>query len=428
MQEITVYWFRRDLRIDDNHALFMALNDNIPVLPLFIFDINITSALPPNDARLFFIYNSLQKLQEYFLKKGSSLLIKKGAPETIWKELVEQYSIKKVYVNTDYEPYAIKRDRKIETFLKSKSILFKTFKDQVLFEKNEILNDKGLPYTKFTPYKNKWLTLFSTEMNLPDYTFLKKERFIPHKTVFPTLNDVSIKPSAKIVQQFRMETVPLYAKSRDFPASDSTSLLGPHLRFGTISIRKLIKKVHSSPVFLNELIWRSFFMQILYHFPHVQQTSFNPKYANIKWLNDDIEFEKWKHGKTGYPLVDAGMRQLLKTGYMHNRVRMVCASFLCKHLLIDWQLGAEWFALNLLDYDLAANNGNWQWAAGTGCDAVPYFRIFNPYLQQKKFDPNFTYIKKWLPEFGTESYPKPIIEHTYARKRALFHYKKFSGQ
>ena len=420
--KISIFWYRRDLRLEDNKGLFEALNENENVLPIFIFDDSILDELPKNDARVNFIYESLAKINKQLNKHNSSLQVLKGQIDDVWKNLVTTYDIQKVYLNKDYEPYAIKRDQKIKEFLNSKGIEMKSFKDQVIFEEDEIVKADGKPYTVFTPYKRKWLEKF-IKVNLN--SIVNFDNFYKKIIDFPSLNQLGLKNSTIKVKKYSLKNVATYSETRNFPNLDSTSYLSPHLRFGTISVRQIIIELkNKSETFLSELIWREFFMQIIFHFPHVVTKNFRAKYDGIQWINNKEDYKNWCQGKTGYPLVDAGMRQLNETGYMHNRVRMVTAGFLCKHLLIDWRYGEAYFAKKLLDYELSSNNGNWQWAAGTGCDAAPYFRIFNPIEQLKKFDKSLTYTKKWVKDFETLKYPKPIVDHKYARNRALEAYKK----
>ena len=421
---IAIHWFRRDLRLEDNTALQQALSGDLPVLPIFIFDENILQELPRNDARLHFIHHNLKEIHEQLAKKGSGILALTGDPYAIWKSILKQFEIKKAYWNKDYEPYARKRDQAIHDLLVSDGVEVNTYKDQVVFEEEEITKDDGKPYTVFTPYKKKWLSQLKPE-HLSSPTHHQNVDFFKHEAAFPSLDSLGfLRPTIK-TSNYELKHVSTYAAERDLPAKDSTSRLGPHLRFGTVSIRQIIRTIYPKyEVFLSELIWREFFMQILYHFPEVVSRNFRSKYDGIQWRNNEEEFDAWCRGKTGYPLVDAGMRQLNETGFMHNRVRMVVASFLCKHLLIDWCWGEAYFAEKLLDFELASNNGNWQWAAGTGCDAAPYFRVFNPTAQQEKFDPNFEYIKRWVPEFDTLDYPAPIVEHKFARERAIATYKQ----
>lgn len=417
-----IFWFRRDLRLDDNTGLLAALAQNESVLPLFIFDDSITRELPEHDPRIGFIYETLAALNEQLQKYESGILVLQGDPITVWKELLRTYSISKVFTNKDYEPYARERDQKIEALLKQSSVGFYQFKDQVIFEEGEVLKDDGKPYTVFTPYKNKWLRQFTdkfTDSRPVSYKFAKCP------VDFPTLEALGFSFSKKRVKKYDLSAIGNYGEERDFPFKNSGTYLGPHLRFGTVSIRRLVHEIRlRSPVLLSELIWREFFMQILYHYPHVVHENFRKKYNGIVWRNDQEDFEKWCAGKTGFPFVDAGMRELNETGYMHNRVRMITAGFLCKHLLIDWRWGEAYFASKLLDYELSSNNGNWQWAAGTGCDAAPYFRIFNPLQQLVKFDKDKMYVRRWIPELDGPDYPEPMIDHKLARNRALETYKQ----
>nr|WP_236025458.1 deoxyribodipyrimidine photo-lyase [Flavobacterium geliluteum] len=423
-QKVNFFWFRRDLRLDDNTALFHALQSVLPVIPVFIFDDAILERLPQNDARVSFIYDSLQKINEELAKVQASILIKKGKTAEVWKSLVEEFDIQNVFFNKDYEPYAIKRDVAISALLKENNVGSFAFKDHVIFEEKEISKSDGLPYTIYTPYKNKWLEQYrilgSVAENDTQPFFAN---FAKNDYLFPQLSDIGFERSSIKVIPHNLSQIANYKETRDFPALDSTSYLSPHLRFGTVSIRKLVNWANrKNQTFLSELIWREFFIQILYSFPHVTNRNFKSAYDGIQWQNNEDDFNRWCSGTTGYPMVDAGMRQLNQTGYMHNRVRMVVASFLCKHLLIDWQWGEAYFAEKLLDFELASNVGNWQWAAGTGCDAAPYFRVFNPEIQLKKFDEKGIYIRKWIPEF-TLGYNKPMIDHAFARERAIATYK-----
>tara|TARA_B110000438_G_scaffold272925_1_gene291944 strand:+ start:2757 stop:4037 length:1281 start_codon:yes stop_codon:yes gene_type:complete len=418
-----IFWFRRDLRIEDNTALNAALNSKDPVIAIFIFDNQIVDRLPKNDARINFIYSQLKSIDSLLKSYGSSLLVFKGNPCDIFTELISKYNINCVFSNKDYEPYALNRDKKIDIFLKKYNIKFSQFKDQVIFDPHEILKDDGLPYTVYTAYKNKWLLNFSKSM-ISVNTTLNLTNFLKFNFIFPSLEMLNFSRSTIVVLDYNLNDLAKYSQQRDYPSLDSTSYLSVHLRFGTVSIRKIINDIsNNDTVFLSELIWREFFMQILFHFPHVLNSNFKKKYDSVKWRNNKLEFLSWCEGKTGYPIVDAGMRQLNLTGYMHNRVRMIVAGFLCKHLLIDWKWGAEYFSLKLLDYELSSNNGNWQWAAGTGCDSAPYFRIFNPFTQQKKFDKDFIYIKTWIKDFQKDNYLEYIVDHDLARKRALSCYK-----
>ena len=421
-EKISVFWFRRDLRLDDNHGLAKALNGKFPVLPVFIFDDKIVSELEKDDARITFIYDQVNNLASELNALSGTLLCLKGSPETVWKKLLNEFDVGAVYTNADYEPYAIQRDNGIKELLAEQNIVFNQYKDQVIFEKSEIMKADQTPYTVFTPYKNKWMAAFNQKSGLERYTG-NTSNLVKISRPLPSLEALGFTRSTIRVRDFKTTELKNYEEERNFPALSRTSDLSPHLRFGTVSIRKIVNQTKANQSFLNELIWREFFMQILYHFPRVMTGNFKAKYNNVQWRNDPEEFEKWKNGLTGYSIIDAGMRELNVTGYMHNRVRMIVAGFLCKHLLIDWRWGEAYFAKKLLDFELSSNNGNWQWAAGTGCDAAPYFRIFNPTEQVKKFDPDLVYIKRWVPELNSLDYPAPIVDHKMARQRAIETYK-----
>jgi deoxyribodipyrimidine photo-lyase len=426
-KEISVFWFRRDLRLSDNHGLYQALQASENVFLLFIFDTEILSKLEnKEDKRVDFLVQTLEVINQYLEKYGKSIQIFHGKPLDIFKKIAKEFVVKNVFCNEDYEPSAIKRDQEIKAFLAQKNIEFHSYKDQVHFHKDDILKSDGTPYSIYTPYSKQWLQKYDE----------KKVEFFPSEKLLENLIDVEKQEISleklgfkKTNYQFEIPKINTkilknYHETRNFPTTPNSEM-SVHLRFGTISVRKLAleaKKLNET--YLKELIWREFFMQILFHYPKVINKSFKRKYDNISWLFDEELFKNWCEGKTGYPIVDAGMRELNETGFMHNRVRMVCASFFTKHLLMDWRIGEAYFAEKLMDYDLSANNGNWQWSAGTGCDSAPYFRVFNPEEQQKKFDPEFIYIKKWVSEFGTKDYPKPIVEHKFARLRALETYKK----
>lgn len=420
---ISVFWFRRDLRLFDNHGLNEALKGPFPVLPIFIFDDDIINELDTDDPRITFIYDRLNEISSELKNISCSLYCKKGTPEKVWEQLMEEFNIKVVYTNEDYEPYALERDLRIESLLKTRNISFRSFKDQVIFAKNDVLKNDGSPYTVFTPYKNKWLSTLQCDISVLQSYTIDKSNFVNFNLKFPKIEELGFNRSNLSVSNYHLDNLENYAETRNFPALDETSHLSPHLRFGTVSIRQVVKETMSNPIFLSELIWREFFMQILFHFPKVVYSNFKKKYDQIEWRNNRNEFELWTRGQTGFPMVDAGMRELNTTGYMHNRVRMVVAGFLCKHLLIDWRWGESYFASKLLDYELSSNNGNWQWAAGTGCDAAPYFRVFNPDQQVKKFDPDLKYIKKWVPEYNSHAYPRPMVDHKEARERAITTYR-----
>lgn len=429
VNKINIFWFRRDLRLEDNIGLFKALQGNLPVLPIFIFDTDILDELPADDARVTFIFNKLQEIHKELKEIGSQLAVYHGNPTHVFEKLVSQFQIQNVYTNHDYEPYARARDKTIKNLLSKKEVNFYSFKDQVIFEKDEVVKADGNPYLVYTPYMKSWKNKFKNKYKPIDYSLNKlKSNFHKYpKAPKVTLLQLGFKASKIEVPEYDISEglIQNYEDNRNFPALNATSHVSPHLRFGTISIRKLVEKASSknNEIFWQELIWREFFMQVLWHFPETTHNAFKPKYDRIIWRNNEAEFEKWKDGMTGYPLVDAGMRELKETGFMHNRVRMVTASFLCKHLLIDWRWGEAYFAKHLLDYEMASNIGNWQWAAGCGVDAAPYYRIFNPTSQLEKFDKDHKYIKKWLPEFGTTSYPEMMVDHKKARERCLTTYK-----
>jgi deoxyribodipyrimidine photo-lyase len=430
MQEISIHWFRRDLRLNDNAALYHALQSGFPVIPIFIFDTNILDELKETeqfteDRRVQFIYTEIIRLKKELNELDSDLLVYYGKPLDIWKDIVKNYPVKSVFTNHDYEPYARERDKEISDLLRQKNISLKTYKDQVIFEKDEVVKNDGTPYTVFTPYSRKWkeklnsfyVSSYPTENYFPDFFKVKEvSQMIPLEKMGFKKTSISF-PSMEINE----EAILKYPETRDLPAIKGTSRLSVHLRFGTVSIRKLVRETENlkSERFLNELIWREFYMMILWHFPRVINHSFREEYDRIEWRNNEKEFDAWCNGMTGYPIVDAGMRELNATGFMHNRVRMITASFLTKHLLIDWRWGEAYFAKKLLDYELSSNNGGWQWAAGSGADAAPYFRIFNPYTQALKFDKNLAYINRWIPALNTLDYPAPIVEHTFARERCL---------
>lgn len=427
-QGVSIFWFRRDLRLDDNAGLYHALRSGNPVLPIFIFDENILSKLEDKaDKRVDFIHRTLEELKVQLRNLGSDLLVFHGTPLEVYKKLLLDYSVKAVYTNHDYEPYAQERDKQIGELLNENGASFHTFKDQCIFEKDEVLKDDGKPYTVYTPYSKKWKDKVNT-FYLGSYptekyfgNFLKFEA-----AHFPSLDEIGfLKTDVEIPSsKAELDIIKNYHNTRDIPSIHGTSRLSVHLRFGTISIRKLARMAQeTNGKFLNELIWRDFYMMILWHFPHVVGGAFKPQYDQIEWERNEKHFEAWCKGETGYPIVDAGMRELNETGWMHNRVRMVVASFLTKHLLLDWRWGEAYFAKKLLDFELSSNNGGWQWAAGSGCDAAPYFRVFNPDLQTQKFDPQLKYIEKWVPEFQELTYPRPIVEHKFARERALDRYK-----
>lgn len=433
MEKLTLFWFRRDLRVEDNHGLYKALSGKNKVLPLFIFDTNILDKLPKQDARVEYILSALGAIDVAMKRNRCNVGKYQGTPKAVFTKLCEDLPIEKVICNEDYEPYALKRDEEIKTLLAKKEIGFETYKDQVIFAKDEVVKEDGTPYKVYTPYSKKWLLQFE-KLEQPHYP---SEEYLAQCSSSSILPDCDLKElgfdSSPVLQPkviFNDQIIDSYESTRNFPALDHTSRLGTALRFGTVSVRQIVAKAasRSNPTFLKELIWREFFMQILWHFPLTKTQSFKPQYDRIEWRNNESEFSKWCAGETGYPLVDAGMRELNKTGFMHNRVRMLVGSFLCKHLLIDWRWGEAYFAEKLLDYEMSSNVGNWQWVAGCGVDAAPYFRIFNPTEQIKKFDKELKYIKKWVPNFQELDYPKPIVDHKLARERCLKTYKEALGR
>ena len=423
---VNIFWFRRDLRLQDNAGLYYAIKEGKPLVPIFIFDKEILDKLEDKaDRRVEFIHAAILEMQAQLIKLQSNLEVFYGFPADVFKTLLNEYQIEKVFTNHDYEPYARKRDGEIENLLKKENVSFHTFKDQVIFDKNEILKDNNEPYTVFTPYSRKWKSMLN-DFFLSSYPAEKYFDNFFKTTPKPILSLESMH-FQKVNYPFpsrdlKDEIIKTYGHTRDFPGVENgTSRLGVHLRFGTVSVRLIARIAKSlNETYLNELIWREFYQMILWHFPKVGEGhAFKPEFEKIEWRNNEEEFEKWCQGMTGYPIVDAGMRELNATGFMHNRVRMVTASFLTRHLLIDWRWGESYFAQKLLDYDLASNNGGWQWSAGSGCDSAPYFRIFNPHLQATKFDKDLIYIKKWISELNEFTYPLPIVEHDFARKRAL---------
>ncbi|WNJ19153.1 deoxyribodipyrimidine photo-lyase [Pontibacter sp. G13] len=428
---VHIFWFRRDLRLHDHRGLHTALTSGKPVLPIFIFDPDILDELERDDARVSFIHDSLMVMHRQLVQWGSGLRIFHGNPQEVFSQLLQNHQVDTVFAVRDYEPYATQRDRQVGEWLQSQGSMLELVKDQVIFEQSEVVKDDGKPYTVYTPYSRKWFANFDPSMIEEEVVAEYADRFLQGEVPAPmTLEAIGFRRSQIQVAPFDVseDLVAHYEERRNFPAIQGCSQLGPHLRFGTVSIREVVRIARQhSETFWKELIWREFFMQILHHFPKVVDTCFKEKYERVPWKMNEAWFEAWCEGRTGYPMVDAGMRELNQTGYMHNRVRMVVASFLTKHLMIDWRKGEAYFAKKLLDYELSSNNGNWQWAAGCGCDASPYFRVFNPESQLKKFDGKGQYIRKWLPEFGTPAYPKPIVDHKEARQRAIDTYKQALG-
>lgn len=426
VEPYVICWLRRDLRLIDNHALYQAIQSGMRVQLLFIFDTNILQELPSSDRRVSIIYNRLKDLNDSLVNMGGSLQIAYGKPSDVFRKLVSDNNLAAVYANEDYEPYATDRDNQVSKLLLENRVGFHLFTDHLLVEPSQILKSDNTPYTIFTPWSKKWFEKIKS-INIPHYdTRNLKNSILNQKHNFPTIEEVGFENTGDRITEVlpSNELLSNYLKERDFPALDNTSHMSIALRFGIVSIRKLFKHSEGFNVYVNELAWREFYAMIIFRYPQVVTRAFKKQYENIAWRNNEDEFERWKAGKTGYPIVDAGMRQLLETGFMHNRVRMITASFLTKHLLVDWRWGEAWFAEKLLDYELASNNGGWQWAASTGCDAVPYFRIFNPTLQMEKFDKELIYVRRWVSEYDTFSYPQPIVDHKHARLRAIETYKK----
>ncbi len=427
---ITLFWFRRDLRLHDNHALFRALKDQGNVQPLFIFDRDILDKLEDvDDRRVSFIHDVISDLDAQIRSHGGSLWVEHGKPAEVIERITEQHPVKAVYVNSDHEPYGLARDKEVEDLLRAKGILMHSHLDHSIVAQSDVLKPDGNPYTVYTPYMRRWKERVRNSV-IPAYASEDELAALApahEHTAIPSLDAMGFRNTAYTVPLARDPSVDLlrhYGDRRNFPGVEGTSRIGVHLRFGTVSVREMVRHaMRHSEVWLNELIWREFFMQILWHFPHVEQRAFRPAYDGITWRDDEASFLAWCEGRTGYPLVDAGMRELRATGFMHNRVRMVVASFLCKHLLIDWRWGEAWFARWLMDFELSSNNGNWQWASGSGCDAAPYFRVFNPSLQLQRFDPELVYVQRWVPEYGTSDQLQPIVEHRSARERAIATYK-----
>ena len=430
-ESISIFWFRRDLRLNDNHGLYNALQGEHSVLPIFIFDTNILEELKHNDdARVSFIYERLQGIQNQLKQRHKGMQVFHGKPIEVWQQIIQEYNVKEVFVNRDYEPYARERDKAVYELLKVNGIAMKGTKDQVIFEKDEVLTNQDKPYTVFTPYSKTWKSQLADD----SFASYQSEELLANcltiDTELPSLSSIGFMQSELKVPDYQLtdEIIDHYKENRNRPDLNGTTKLSPHLRFGSISVREVCRRIHNqSEALLNEMIWRDFYAQVLYHNPKVVTENFRQKYDAVQWRNNEDEFRLWCEGKTGFPIVDAGMRQLNQTGWMHNRVRMITASFLCKDLLVDWRWGEAYFAEKLLDFDLASNNGGWQWAAGTGTDAAPYFRIFNPESQLKKFDPNLDYVKKWVPEYGTDNYSEPMVNHKEARERCLATYKTALG-
>ncbi len=458
---ITLVWFRRDLRTFDHTALQTAIRRSLPIAAVFVFDTDILNRLPENDRRLTFMHDCLTELQAALQQKNVPLWLLHGRAEIEIPALAQRLNAAAVVCAEDYEPQAIVRDNHVWRTLDAQGCTLVRVTDQVLLPKASVMTQQGRPYTVFTTYKKAWLQtyarLYAGWQPHDDWDTLAalQQRLPENACQTPPLPNL---PAIGFTRQSLMQQggetaaqkllgdflprLPLYHIARDFPAKKGVSYLAAHLRFGTLSVRHLVYLARQTDnegaaVWLSELIWREFYQQFLYHHPNVVHESFRPEYRTLGWHNNPEWLERWQTGQTGYPIVDAAMRQLAHSGYMHNRLRMIVASFLVKDLLNDWRQGEAWFAAQLLDFDLAANNGGWQWAASTGCDAQPYFRIFNPVTQSQKFDPDGTFIKRYVPELAhlskevihapwkaktsinTHGYPPPLVDHAAQREKAL---------
>ena len=421
---MVIFLFNNDFRLNDNGGLHHALLSGHKVLPVLI--INKESLNHKKSHKVRYFKSVLKNLHQELQKYGSSLLVKIGETEEVISNLVEEYSAEAVYMNKKYDAWSVKSLRAIEAALEQINIPLFKFKDYMFFENKEILKNDGLPYTVYTPYKIRWKLKFeqTQEKGYESINYLDKLAKVNVALPDAILNSNYDSSMTSLKVKLDDQTIMNYKEVRDLPAKKGTTLLSIALNYGIMSIREAIASVKfKSETLLDELIWRDFFIQIGANFPKVYNQAFKTKYDNIDWINNDIQFEAWCKGNTGIPIVDAGMRELNSTGFMHNRVRMVTASFLIKNLLIDYKWGEAYFAEKLIDFEPSINNCNWQWVAGTGCDSAPYFRVFNPVTQQQKFDKNFEYIKKWVPEFGTFNYPKPMVDLKTSRVRALAAYK-----
>ena len=429
---VCIFWFRRDLRLHDNKGFYAALKSGLPVVPLFIFDKDILDALQyKDDKRISFIYKAIEAMQAQLQKEGSTMEVRYGKPRDIFKQLLQDYEVKAVHTNEDYEPYAAERDGAVENLVKSNGATFHLYKDQVIFAKDEVTKKDGGHYSIFGPYSRAWRAQLKDDNHAPAPSEKHLKNCLAQKSKpMPTLAEMGFEKVAlpTLPTQWDKEIIKHYHSTRNLPAVAGTTKMGVHLRFGTVSVRQLLAEaLPINETYVNELTWREFFMQMLWHQPRLVDEPCNLRYANIQWRNNEEEYLRWCRGETGVGIVDAGMRELNETGFMHNRVRMLTASYLVKNLLVDYKWGEAYFGEKLLDFDLSANNGNWQWVAGCGCDAAPYFRIFNAELQAKKFDPKDQYIRKWVPEYGTSKYPKPMISHAAAKERCLKAYKAALG-
>ncbi|NJL93132.1 MAG: deoxyribodipyrimidine photo-lyase [Anaerolineae bacterium] len=452
---MTIHWFRRDLRVQDNTALLAARAETDLLIPLFILDPRLLeTSRGGGGPRVAFMRDGLRALAASLQQQGSHLVLRQGEPLGVLQRLIQQTGASRLVYNRDYSPYARQRDRQVVEALRGDGLTVETFQDQALHEYKAILTDQGTPYQVFTPYKKRWFALEKPrpqplEGALPPLpsALATQAHLLEHISATPApepIAEAGEEAAHARLDAFAAQGMAAYAEARNLLAEDGTSRLSPYLRWGMLSIRQAYAKAdletHGGEVWASELAWRDFYQMVLAHHPRVLHQSYRPEYDQIQWQGDEADFGAWQRGETGFPVVDAAMRQLRATGWMHNRARMIVASFLCKDLLLDWRLGEAYFMQGLLDGDTAANNGGWQWAAGTGTDAAPYFRIFNPTTQGEKFDPQGTYIRRWVPELADVparfihqlqkapqraalNYPQPMVDHQQQRKQALAMYQ-----
>jgi deoxyribodipyrimidine photo-lyase len=433
----SIMWFRRDLRLDDNPALDHALSESRQILLCYVLDPSILQAKETGSPRVAFFLSALRHLHEAIRDKGGQLSILEGKPEKVLLDIARAQNVELITWNRDYEPYAVRRDEEVARRAREAGISIRTFHDQCLQPPGEITKADGKPYVVFTPYYKQWLQAGKeSPVRAPDRLktgSIEKSRTLPDLGELDRTSEIPLPPADEIsaqsqLDQFIDSNLDRYDSARDIPFLNATSRLSPYLRFGILSPRRLrerlkLRRSQGAKIFLSELAWRDFYKQILHFFPHVATGAYRKEYDAIPWPNDKKLFKAWCDGRTGFPIVDAAMRQLNQTGWMHNRLRMIVASFLAKDLQIDWRWGERYFMQKLIDGDLSANNGGWQWAAGTGTDAAPYFRIFNPTRQAERFDPEGKFIEQWVPEIDTDDYPPPIVDHKIQRDSTLKLYK-----